>query len=92
MCPRKGKEHTMPIVTALDGARIYKDWGYEDPIIPIAAALMPKIVSSALLKFYEGGGHGLPTTHHDAFNADFLGLVCGEPVQGTAEQGSNFHG
>jgi non-heme chloroperoxidase len=64
--------------------------GDDDQIVPIgASALMSaKIVPGALLKVYEGAGHGLPTTHQEAFNADLLAFLRGEPVSGAAEQGS----
>ena len=67
--------------------------GDDDQIVPIAAsALMSaKLVPGAVLKVYEGGDHGLPTTHQDAFNADLLAFLRGEPVEGTVEQGSLVH-
>jgi non-heme chloroperoxidase len=48
--------------------------GDDDQIVPIAdsALLSAKIVANATLKIYEGGPHGIPTTHKDRVNADLL--------------------
>jgi non-heme chloroperoxidase len=48
--------------------------GDDDQIVPIAASalLTAKIVKRAILKIYEGAGHGLPTTLKDRLNADLL--------------------
>ncbi|SFG79104.1 non-heme chloroperoxidase [Palleronia marisminoris] len=64
--------------------------GDDDQIVPIGAAglMSAKIVSGAVLKIYEGGDHGLPTTHQDRFNADLLAFVRGEPVVGARAQRS----
>ncbi len=66
--------------------------GDDDQIVPIGAAGLrtAEIVRGALLKIYEGGDHGLPTTHQDAFNADLLAFLRGEPVAGAVEKRSRF--
>jgi len=66
--------------------------GDDDQIVPIgAAALMStRIVPGAILKVYQGGGHGLPTTHQDAINADLLAFLRREPVTGAIEQRSHI--
>ena len=48
--------------------------GDDDQIVPIAdtALLSAKIVKNATLKIYEGGPHGIPSTHKDRINADLL--------------------
>ena len=48
--------------------------GDDDQIVPIAdtALLSAKIVENATLKIYEGGSHGIPSTHKDRINADLL--------------------
>jgi non-heme chloroperoxidase len=48
--------------------------GDDDQIVPIAASahLSAKIVKGAILRVYEGAGHGLTTTHKDRLNADLL--------------------
>jgi non-heme chloroperoxidase len=65
--------------------------GDDDQIVPIGAAglMSARIVPGAILKVYEGGGHGLPTTEQDAFNADLLAFIRGEPVGGAVEQRSH---
>lgn len=64
--------------------------GDDDQIVPIGAAGLrtAEIVRDALLKIYPGGDHGLPTTHQDAFNADLLAFLRGEPVAGAVRKGS----
>lgn len=66
--------------------------GDDDQIVPISAAGLrtAEIVRGALLKIYEGGDHGLPTTHQDAVNADLLAFLRGEPVAGAVEKRSRF--
>lgn len=58
--------------------------GDDDQIVPIGAAALKsaEIVKGALLKVYKNGDHGLPTTHQDAFNADLLAFLRGQPVSG----------
>lgn len=53
--------------------------GDDDQIVPIGAAalLSSKIVPNANLKVYPGGGHGLPQTHQDQFNADLIAFIQG---------------
>ncbi len=53
--------------------------GDDDQIVPIGASalLSAKIVANAKLKVYPGGGHGLPQTHQDEFNADLLAFIRG---------------
>jgi non-heme chloroperoxidase len=65
--------------------------GDDDQIVPIGAAglMSARLVPGAILKVYRGGDHGLPTTHQDAFNADLLAFVRGEPVSGAQEQRSH---
>ncbi len=65
-------------LTAIDKPTLFIH-GDDDQIVPIgAAALMAaKIVKGAALKIYEGGDHGLPVTHQDAFNADLLAFIKG---------------
>ena len=48
--------------------------GDDDQIVPIAdsALLSAKIVKNATLKIYEGGPHGIPSTHKDRINTDLL--------------------
>jgi non-heme chloroperoxidase len=48
--------------------------GDDDQIVPIAASalLSAEIVEDATLTIYEGGGHGLLSTHKDRLNADLL--------------------
>jgi non-heme chloroperoxidase len=51
--------------------------GSDDQIVPIAASarLAVKLVKGAELKVYEGGDHGLTTTHKDQVNADLLAFL-----------------
>lgn len=58
--------------------------GDDDQIVPIGAAALKsaETVKGALLKVYKNGDHGLPTTHQDAFNADLLAFLRGQPVSG----------
>ncbi|WP_227419462.1 alpha/beta fold hydrolase [Roseitranquillus sediminis] len=67
--------------------------GDDDQIVPIGASAMmsSRIVPGAILKIYQGGDHGLPTTHQDAFNADLLAFVRGEPVSGAQGKRSEEH-
>ena len=53
--------------------------GDDDQIVPIGASALAtaKIVKHAVLKVYEGAGHGLTQTHQDRFNADLLAFVEG---------------
>jgi non-heme chloroperoxidase len=48
--------------------------GDDDQIVPIAnsALLSSKIIGNATLKIYEGGSHGICTTHKDQINSDLL--------------------
>ncbi|MBS0198675.1 MAG: alpha/beta fold hydrolase [Planctomycetes bacterium] len=48
--------------------------GDDDQIVPIAASAMlsAKLVRDARLKVYQGGPHGLCSTHKDRINADLL--------------------
>jgi non-heme chloroperoxidase len=66
--------------------------GDDDQIVPIGAAGLrtAEIVESAILRVYEGGDHGLPTTHQDAINADLLAFLRGAPVEGAVEKGSRI--
>lgn len=68
--------------------------GDDDQIVPISAAGLrtAEIVRGALLKIYEGGDHGLPTTHQDAVNADLLAFLRDEPIAGAVEKRSRFDG
>ena len=67
--------------------------GDDDQIVPIGAAALrtAEIVPDALLKVYQGGAHGLPTTQQDALNADLLAFIRGEPVAGAVRKGSHVH-
>lgn len=49
----------------------------DDQIVPIGAAALEtvKIVRQAILKVYEGSGHGLTQTETDRFNADLLDFI-----------------
>jgi non-heme chloroperoxidase len=51
--------------------------GDDDQIVPIAnsALLSAKIVANATLKIYEGGSHGIATTHKDRLNEDLLAFI-----------------
>lgn len=53
--------------------------GDDDQIVPIAdsALLSAKLVKGAVLKVYEGLGHGLCTTDADVVNADLLAFIKG---------------
>jgi non-heme chloroperoxidase len=53
--------------------------GGDDQIVPIgnSAELSAKIVPGAILKVYEGAGHGLTATQQDRFNADLLAFARG---------------
>jgi non-heme chloroperoxidase len=48
--------------------------GSDDQMVPIDAASRAavELVENASLLVYEGGSHGLPTTHKDQLNADLL--------------------
>lgn len=51
--------------------------GDNDQIVPIGAAALEtvKIVKQAVLKVYEGSGHGLTQIEADRFNADLLDFI-----------------
>ena len=51
--------------------------GDDDQIVPFAnsAERSSKIIPKATLKIYEGGSHGIPTTHKDRLNQDLLAFV-----------------
>jgi non-heme chloroperoxidase len=51
--------------------------GDDDQIVPIAASarLAVKLVRDARLVVYEGGSHGICTTHKDRVNADLLAFI-----------------
>jgi non-heme chloroperoxidase len=53
--------------------------GDDDQIVPIAnsARLSAKIVNDAKLVVYEGGSHGIATTHKDRMNDDLLAFITG---------------
>jgi non-heme chloroperoxidase len=53
--------------------------GDDDQIVPIAnsALLSAKIIPNATLKIYEGGSHGIATTHKDRLNQDLLAFIKG---------------
>jgi non-heme chloroperoxidase len=53
--------------------------GDDDQIVPIDATARraQKLVVGSVLNVYEGGGHGIPTTHKDKFNADLLQFIKG---------------
>lgn len=49
----------------------------DDQIVPIAgsAMLSSKLVKGAILKVYQGFGHGLCSTHHAEVNSDLLAFI-----------------
>jgi len=51
--------------------------GDDDQIVPIDAAgrAAARIVPGSILKVYEGGSHGIPTTDQDRVNADILAFI-----------------
>ena len=51
--------------------------GDDDQIVPLAdsAILSAKLVKQATLKIYEGGPHGMCTTHKDQVNQDLLDFI-----------------
>jgi non-heme chloroperoxidase len=53
--------------------------GDDDQIVPIGASALAaaKLVKSARLEIYKGGGHGLPATDKDRVNADLLAFIKG---------------
>lgn len=53
--------------------------GDDDQIVPFAASgqMTARIVPGAILKVYEGGGHGIATTRQDRVNADLLAFIRG---------------
>jgi non-heme chloroperoxidase len=53
--------------------------GDDDQIVPIenSAQRSAKILPKATLKIYEGGSHGIATTHKDRLNQDLLALIKG---------------
>ena len=53
--------------------------GDDDQIVPIVASAhrSSKLVKDATLRVYEGGPHGLPSTHKDRLNDDLLVFLKG---------------
>ena len=53
--------------------------GDDDQIVPIVASAhrSSKLVKDATLRVYEGGPHGLPSTHKDRLNDDLLMFLKG---------------
>jgi non-heme chloroperoxidase len=53
--------------------------GDDDQIVPIKASALQasKIIPNAVLKIYEGGSHGIPTTEKDRVNKDLLAFIQG---------------
>jgi non-heme chloroperoxidase len=53
--------------------------GDDDQVVPVGASalLSAKLVKGAQLTLYEGGSHGLCTTHKDRVNADLLAFIRG---------------
>jgi non-heme chloroperoxidase len=53
--------------------------GDDDQIVPIANSALrsAKIIPNATLKIYEGGSHGIATTHKDRMNQDLLAFLKG---------------
>jgi non-heme chloroperoxidase len=53
--------------------------GDDDQIVPIANSALrsAKIIPNATLKIYEGGSHGIATTHKDRLNQDLLAFSKG---------------
>jgi non-heme chloroperoxidase len=51
--------------------------GDDDQIVPVenSALRSSKIIPKATLKVYEGGSHGIPTTHKDRLNQDLLDFI-----------------
>jgi non-heme chloroperoxidase len=51
--------------------------GDDDQLVPIkiSALRSAKLISNATLKIYEGGPHGICTTHKDRVNADLLAFI-----------------
>jgi non-heme chloroperoxidase len=51
--------------------------GDDDQIVPVghAGILTAQVVSNAELKIYQGGSHGLASTHQDRLNADLLAFA-----------------
>jgi non-heme chloroperoxidase len=51
--------------------------GDDDQVVPIdnSARRSSEIIPRATLKVYEGGSHGLPTTHKDRLNNDLLAFI-----------------
>jgi non-heme chloroperoxidase len=51
--------------------------GDDDQIVPLAHAgiLSAQVIRHAELKIYEGGSHGLASTHQDRLNADLLAFA-----------------
>ena len=51
--------------------------GDDDQIVPIVASAhrSSKLVQDATLKVFEGGPHGLPSTHKDRLNDDLLAFL-----------------
>lgn len=60
----------------------------DDQIVPIGVSglMAARIIPGAILKIYKGGDHGLPSTDQDAFNADLLAVLQGQPVEGAQQQ------
>jgi non-heme chloroperoxidase len=53
--------------------------GDDDQLVPIenSALLSSKLIPNAILKVYQGGSHGICTTHKDRVNADLLAFIKG---------------
>jgi non-heme chloroperoxidase len=51
--------------------------GDDDQIVPIGASAMlaSKLIQNAQLKIYQGGSHGVCSTHKDEVNADLLAFL-----------------
>jgi non-heme chloroperoxidase len=51
--------------------------GDDDQIVPIANSALrsSKILPKATLNVYQGGSHGIATTHKDRLNQDLLAFI-----------------
>lgn len=51
--------------------------GDDDQIVPISISAIKssKLIKNAQLKIYEGGSHGIPTTHKNEINNDLLNFI-----------------
>ena len=60
--------------------------GDDDQIVPIVAAALKssKLLKNAILKIYQGGGHGFAQTNTDQFNADLLAFIQSQTVEAAA--------